>query len=653
MEIHIGDRVADVTLVSKEGNKVQLTIDGVPYDVDIVMAENGSCSILHEGKSYNAELIRKEGGKSYTVNAHYQSYNIDIIDSQAKYLRMRKGGDEKQQDKIVSPMPGKVVKIPVKAGDRLQAGDIVVVIEAMKMQSNYKVNSECVVKKILVNEGDSVNSNQVIMTLDVIKERQHANGHMTARERIDMLLDKGTFNEMDKFVIHHCTDFGMDKNHIPGDGIVCGYGKIDGRLVYVYAYDFTVYGGTLSATGAQKIVKVQELALKNGAPVIALNDSGGARIQEGVGSISGYASIFYQNTIASGVIPQISAILGPCAGGACYSPALTDFIFMVKEKSHMFITGPDVVKAVTHEEVDKEELGGAYTHSSKSGVTHFLCDTEEETLMSIRELLSFLPSNNMEDAPMIPCTDDIRRAEESLMTVIPDDPNMPYDIKNIIEPVVDNHYFFEVMPHFAKNIVVGFARLGGRSVGIVANQPAYLAGVLDIDASDKASRFIRFCDCFNIPIVTFEDVPGFLPGCTQEHNGIIRHGAKIVYAYAEATVPKITVITRKAYGGAYIVMNSKPIGADVNFSYPTAEIAVMGADGAVNILYRKATPEEKAKAVEEYKEKFSNPYRAAEQGYIDEIILPKDTRYKLIQALEMTQNKSQSNPPKKHGNMPL
>ena len=444
-------------------------------------------------------------------------------------------------------------------------------------------------------------------------ERQHANGHMTARERIDMLLDKGTFNEMDKFVIHHCTDFGMDKNHIPGDGIVCGYGKIDGRLVYVYAYDFTVYGGTLSATGAQKIVKVQELALKNGAPVIALNDS----------------------------------------GGACYSPALTDFIFMVKEKSHMFITGPDVVKAVTHEEVDKEELGGAYTHSSKSGVTHFLCDTEEETLMSIRELLSFLPSNNMEDAPMIPCTDDIRRAEESLMTVIPDDPNMPYDIKNIIEPVVDNHYFFEVMPHFAKNIVVGFARLGGRSVGIVANQPAYLAGVLDIDASDKASRFIRFCDCFNIPIVTFEDVPGFLPGCTQEHNGIIRHGAKIVYAYAEATVPKITVITRKAYGGAYIVMNSKPIGADVNFSYPTAEIAVMGADGAVNILYRKATPEEKAKAVEEYKEKFSNPYRAAEQGYIDEIILPKDTRYKLIQALEMTQNKSQSNPPKKHGNMPL
>ena len=484
-------------------------------------------------------------------------------------------------------------------------------------------------------------------------ERQHANGHMTARERIDMLLDKGTFNELDKLVIHHCTDFGMDKNHIPGDGIVCGYGKVDGRLVYVYAYDFTVYGGTLSVTGAQKIVKVQQLALKNGAPVIALNDSGGARIQEVVGSISGYASIFYQNTIASGVVPQISAILGPCAGGACYSPALTDFIFMVKEKSHMFITGPDVVKAVTHEEVDKEELGGAYTHSSKSGVTHFLCDTEEETLMSIRELLSFLPSNNMEDAPMISCTDDIRRAEESLMTVIPDDPNMPYDIKNIIEPVVDNHYFFEVMPHFARNIVVGFARLGGRTIGIVGNQPAFLAGVLDIDASDKAARFIRFCDCFNIPLITFEDVPGFLPGCTQEHAGIIRHGAKIVYAYAEATVPKITLITRKAYGGAYIVMASKPTGADINLAYPMAEIAVMGAEGAVNILYRKANDEEKKQAIREYTEKFSNPYRAAEQGFIDEVIQPRDTRFKLIQALEMAKNKSQSNPPKKHGNIPL
>ena len=389
-------------------------------------------------------------------------------------------------------------------------------------------------------------------------DKQHEAGRMTARERIDMLLDKGTFVELDKFVTHRCTNFGMEKNKIPGDGVVSGYGKIEGRQVFVYAYDFTAYGGTLSSTNAAKIVKVQTLALKNGAPVIALNDSGGARIQEGVGSLAGYASIFYQNTMASGVVPQISAILGPCAGGACYSPALTDFIFMVKEKSHMFITGPDVVKAVTHETVEKEELGGAYVHSSKSGVTHFVCDTEEETLMSIRELLSFLPSNNMEDAPSLPCSDDIRRETETLQTVIPDDPNVPYDMKDVIEPVVDNHYFFEVMSHFARNVVVGFARLGGQSVGIVANQPAFLAGVLDIDASDKAARFIRFCDCFNIPLVTFEDVPGFLPGCQQEHDGIIRHGAKIVYAYAEATVPKITLITRKAYGGAYIVMSSKP-----------------------------------------------------------------------------------------------
>ena len=436
-------------------------------------------------------------------------------------------------------------------------------------------------------------------------DKQHEAGRMTARERIDMLLDKGTFVELDKFVTHRCTNFGMEKNKIPGDGVVSGYGKIEGRQVFVYAYDFTAYGGTLSSTNAAKIVKVQTLALKNGAPVIALNDSGGARIQEGVGSLAGYASIFYQNTMASGVVPQISAILGPCAGGACYSPALTDFIFMVKEKSHMFITGPDVVKAVTHETVEKEELGGAYVHSSKSGVTHFVCDTEEETLMSIRELLSFLPSNNMEDAPSLPCSDDIRRETETLQTVIPDDPNVPYDMKDVIEPVVDNHYFFEVMSHFAKNVVVGFARLGGQSVGIVANQPAFLAGVLDIDASDKAARFIRFCDCFNIPLVTFEDVPGFLPGCQQEHDGIIRHGAKIVYAYAEATVPKITLITRKAYGGAYIVMSSKPIGADINLAYPMAEIAVMGAEGAVNILYRKAEGEEKAQAMKAYNEPVS------------------------------------------------
>ena len=484
-------------------------------------------------------------------------------------------------------------------------------------------------------------------------DKQHEAGRMTARERIDMLLDKGTFVELDKFVTHRCTNFGMEKNKIPGDGVVSGYGKIEGRQVFVYAYDFTAYGGTLSSTNAAKIVKVQTLALKNGAPVIALNDSGGARIQEGVGSLAGYASIFYQNTMASGVVPQISAILGPCAGGACYSPALTDFIFMVKEKSHMFITGPDVVKAVTHEEVGKEELGGAYTHSSKSGVTHFMCETEEETLMHIKELLSFLPSNNMEDAPIVACTDDVHRQVEELQTVIPEDSNMPYDIKDIIEPVVDDQYFFEIMPHFAKNIVIGFARLGGRTVGIVANQPAYLAGVLDIDASDKAARFIRFCDCFNIPIITFEDVPGFLPGTIQEHNGIIRHGAKIVYAYAEATVPKVTLITRKAYGGAYIVMSSKQTGADVNLAYPQSEIAVMGAEGAVNILYRKATPEEKAEKIKEYESEISNPYRAAERGYIDEIIMPRDTRWKLIQALNMCSNKNQSNPPKKHGNMPL
>lgn len=484
-------------------------------------------------------------------------------------------------------------------------------------------------------------------------EKQHASGRMTARERINMLLDKGTFCELDKFVTHRCNDFGMDKKQIAGDGMVTGYGKIDRRLVFVYAYDFTAHGGSLSETNAAKIVKVQQLSLKTGAPIIALNDSGGARIQEGVNSLAGYASIFYNNTMASGVVPQISAILGPCAGGACYSPALTDFIFMVKENSHMFITGPDVVKTVTNEEVGKEELGGAATHSSKSGVAHFMCSNEEETLMSIRELLSFLPSNNMEDAPVAPCSDDVNRLTESLQTVIPEDPNQPYDIKDIVEPVLDNQYFFEVMPHFAKNIVVGFGRLNGRSVGIVANQPAFLAGVLDIDASDKAARFIRFCDCFNIPIITFEDVPGFLPGTNQEHNGIIRHGAKIVYAYAEATVPKITLITRKAYGGAYIVMASKPTGADINLAYPQAEIAVMGAEGAVNILYRKASAEEKSAIIKEYEEKFSNPYRASERGLIDEVIMPRDTRHKLIQALEMASNKNQSNPPKKHGNMPL
>ena len=484
-------------------------------------------------------------------------------------------------------------------------------------------------------------------------EKQHESGKMTARERIEMLLDKGTFVELDKLMVHRCTNYGMDKNKIPGDGIVSGYGKVDGRQVFVYAYDFTVYGGSLSASNAKKIVKVQQLALKNGAPIIALNDSGGARIQEGIESLSGYADIFYQNTMASGVIPQISAILGPCAGGACYSPALTDFIFMVDGKSHMFVTGPDVVKAVTHEEVGKEELGGAYTHSSKSGVAHFIGPSEEDVLMSIRELFGFLPSNNMEDAPVVPTSDDIHREDERLDTLIPADPNVPYDVKELIESVVDDHYFFEVMPHFAKNVVIGFARLGGRPVGIVANNPAFLAGVLDIDASDKAARFIRFCDCFNIPLITLEDVPGFLPGCTQEHGGIIRHGAKIVYAYVEATIPKITLILRKAYGGAYIVMSSKQTGSDVNLAYPTAEIAVMGAEGAVNILFRHADEQQRAQAVEEYREHFANPYRAAELGYVDEIILPRQTRFKLIQALDMAHNKIRSNPPKKHGNMPL
>jgi propionyl-CoA carboxylase beta chain len=483
--------------------------------------------------------------------------------------------------------------------------------------------------------------------------RQKQAGKQTARERINLLLDTGTFVETDKFVVHNCSQYNMDKNRISGDGVVTGYGKIDGRLVYVYAYDFTVFGGSLSRTNASKIMKIQKLAIKNGAPILALNDSGGARIQEGVMALSGYSDIFYQNIKASGVVPQLSAILGPCAGGACYSPALTDFIFMVKAKSYMFVTGPDVVKAVTHEEVTKEELGGAVTHSSKSGVAHFMGETEEETLLMMRELLSFLPSNNMEDPPIVPIKDDIHRENDRLQSLIPEDPNVPYDMKEVIEEIADDNYFFEIMSGFAPNILIGFARLGGKTVGIVANQPAFLAGVLDIDASDKAARFIRFCDCFDIPIVTFEDVPGFLPGCDQEHQGIIRHGAKIVYAYVEATVPKITVITRKAYGGAYIVMSSKESGSDVNFAYPSAEIAVMGAQGAVNILYRNSTESEKQIAFDEYNEHFSNPYRAAELGYIDEIIMPKDTRFKLIQALEMTQNKVENNPHKKHGNMPL
>jgi len=485
-------------------------------------------------------------------------------------------------------------------------------------------------------------------------DKQHNAGRKTARERVLDLLDPETFVETDKFVTHRSTDFGMEKNKILGDGVVSGYGKIDGRLVFVFAQDFTVFGGTLSRANADKIIKVMELAMKMGAPVIGLNDSGGARIQEGVESLGGYGEVFYLNTIASGVIPQISAILGPCAGGAVYSPAITDFILMVKNTSNMFITGPDVIKAVTHEEVSKEELGGAMTHNSKSGVAHFMAINDEEAMMMIRELIGFIPSNNLEDPPVRPCTDDIRREDESLQTLVPEDPNKPYDIKDIITTVVDDHNFFEVMPYYAQNIAIGFARFGGRPVGIVANNPAYLAGVLDINSSIKGARFVRFCDAFNIPLITFVDVPGFLPGTAQEFGGIIKHGAKLLYAFAEATVPKITIITRKSYGGAYVVMSSKHIASDINYSYPSAEIAVMGPEGAVNIIFRdKLKEEERITAVEDYKKVFASPYKAAALGYIDEIIYPRNTRFKIIQALEMTQNKAKSHPAKKHGNIPL
>lgn len=486
-------------------------------------------------------------------------------------------------------------------------------------------------------------------------EKQHNAGRLTARERLEILLDSGTFVEQDKFMAHRAKDFDMDKIKIPGDGVVTGYGKIDGRLIYVFAQDFTVFGGTLSRANADKIAKIMDLAMRMGAPVIGLNDSGGARIQEGVESLAGYADIFYRNVMASGVIPQISAVLGPCAGGAVYSPAMTDFIIMAKDTSYMFVTGPDVIKTVTHEEVTKEDLGGAMTHNAKSGVAHLMAENDEQALMMIRELLGYMPSNNMEDPPVAVCTDDIHREDEKLQTIVPEDPNKPYDIKEIITTVLDNQNFFEVQPHYAQNIVIGFGRLDGRSVGIVANNPAFLAGVLDINSSIKGARFVRFCDAFNIPIITFVDVPGFLPGTNQEFGGIIKHGAKLLYAYCEATVPKITVITRKAYGGAYDVMSSKHIGADVNFAYPTAEIAVMGPEGAVNILFKKdtITEEERMNKVQEYKATFASPYKAAELGYVDEIIYPKQTRFKLIQSLEMTQTKSKSNPARKHGNIPL
>ena len=484
-------------------------------------------------------------------------------------------------------------------------------------------------------------------------DKQHVAGRLTARERIDILVDPGTFVEFDKFVVHQSTNFGMEKSKFLGDGVVSGYGKIDGRLIYLYAQDFTVFGGSLSRTNANKIIKVSKLAMKNGAPIIGLNDSGGARIQEGVQSLAGYADIFWLNTKSSGVVPQISAILGPCAGGAVYSPALTDFIFMVKDTSYMFVTGPDVVKSVTNEEVTKKELGGAVTHNTKSGVAHFMNEDDESSIMAIRELMAFLPSNNMDDPPRVPNNDPIDRTDEKLNSLVPADPNKPYNIIELIESVVDNHYFYEVQEHYAQNIVIGYGRMDGRTVGFVANQPAFYAGVLDIDSSIKAARFVRFCDAFNIPLVVFEDVPGFLPGTVQEYGGIIKHGAKLLYAFAEATVPKITLITRKAYGGAYCVMNSKQIGADINMAYPGAEIAVMGAAGAVNILYRNIEGEELTKTVNEYTDAFANPYKAAEMGYIDEIIMPSETRLKLIQALEMTANKSEQNPPKKHGNIPL
>jgi propionyl-CoA carboxylase beta chain len=490
-------------------------------------------------------------------------------------------------------------------------------------------------------------------------ERQHKAGKWTARQRVDFFLDDGTFEEFDQLVVHRSRDFGLDEQQFPGDGVVTGHGLVDGRRVFVFAQDFTVFGGSLSETHAAKICKVLDMALRVGAPVVGLNDSGGARIQEGVVSLGGYADIFLRNTLASGVIPQISCIMGPCAGGAVYSPAITDFNVMVKNTSYMFITGPEVIRTVTHEEVSKEELGGADTHNRVSGVAHFAADSDEHALLLVRELLSFIPSNNLEDPPRALTADPADRAEQSLNTLIPEASNQPYDIRDAVQAVVDENYFFEVHAVYAPNIVVGFARLGGRSVGIVANQPAYLAGVLDIEASVKGARFVRFCDCFNIPLIVFEDVPGFLPGVRQEHGGIIRHGAKLLYAFAEATVPKITVITRKAYGGAYCVMASKHIRTDVNFAWPTAEIAVMGAEGAVGVLYRReiaeAADQESARRARarEFEEKFANPYVAAERGFIDEIIEPALTRPKLIRALELLENKRDTNPPKKHGNIPL
>ncbi len=490
-------------------------------------------------------------------------------------------------------------------------------------------------------------------------ERQHAKGKWTARERIEKLVDPGSFRELDMFVAHRTVGFGMEKRKVLGDSVVTGWGRIDGRLVYLFSQDFTVFGGSLGEVHAEKVCKIMDMALKNGAPLIGLNDSGGARIQEGVVSLAAYAHVFLRNVLASGVIPQISAIMGPCAGGAVYSPAMTDFILMVKNTSFMHITGPEVIKAVTREEVTSEELGGAMVHNAKSGVAHFAAEDEEDCLYQLRKLLSYLPQNNLEDPPFVPTDDPPDRADEELSSIIPDNPSKPYNMKDVIRHVVDDGDFFEVQAHWAPNIIVGFARLGGFSVGIVAQQPMVLAGVLDIDSSTKAARFVRTCDCFNIPIVTVEDVPGFMPGVDQEHGGIIRSGAKLLYAYCEATVPKITIITRKAYGGAYDVMSSKHIRGDISYAWPSAEIAVMGPEGAVNVIFRKEIaaaedPEaERERLLKEYRESFANPYVAAERGYIDDVIEPQETRFRLIEALQMLQNKRDANPPKKHGNIPL
>lgn len=488
---------------------------------------------------------------------------------------------------------------------------------------------------------------------------QHKKGKLTARERIELLLDEGSFEEIGRFVMHRSKDFGLDKEYYLGDGVVTGYGSISGRLVYVFAQDFTVFGGSLSETYAEKICKIMDMAMKNGAPVIGLNDSGGARIQEGVNSLAGYADIFYRNTIASGVIPQISAIMGPCAGGAVYSPALTDYIFMVENSSYMFVTGPNVVKTVTHEDVTSEELGGAMTHATKSGVTHFVSQNEVQCINDIKRLFSYIPSNCEEQPPFVAYESNGNEKRANLLKIMPENPNQPYDMREVIEEIVDEGSFFEVHKNYAENIVVGFARIGGRSIGIVGNQPAVLAGVLDINASLKGARFVRFCDCYNIPLLVLEDVPGFLPGTDQEWHGIITHGAKLLYALCEATVPRITVITRKAYGGAYCVMNSKHIGADMNYAWPTAEIAVMGAAGAAEIIFKKEISEAEdsqaklTEKVEEYTEKFANPYKAAHRGYIDEVIHPEDTREKLMKAFKMLENKAESLPRKKHGNIPL